>query len=98
METSFLTLLTTIVTFIANGDIPSPIHPYFQDAEISAVGDKLRPVCICGSLRKLGAMEGFSRSFSFNKEFFKNVNLAFEPGFRTDCPFSEAIYVFISLS
>ena len=80
METSFLTLHTTIVTFIANGEIiPSPIHPFFQDAEISAVGDKLRPVCICGSLRKLGAMEGFSRSSSFNKEFFKNVNLAFEP-------------------
>ena len=30
METSFLTLLTTIVTCIANGEIPSPIHPFFR--------------------------------------------------------------------
>ena len=34
---------------------------------------------MCGVLRKLGALEGVANSMPFNKEHFKDVNLAFEP-------------------
>jgi hypothetical protein len=79
LETSVTTLLATIITYIANGNIPSELASFFQDNEVSAVGFKLRPVCVCGVLRKLGASEGFQASMPFNKEHFKGTNLAFEP-------------------
>jgi hypothetical protein len=79
LEDTVSFLLAAIITHIANGNIPTKTLPFFQDNELSAIGEKVRPVCVCGVLRKLGALEGFTNSMPFNKEYFKDVNLAFEP-------------------
>jgi hypothetical protein len=79
LEDTVSFLLAAIITHIANGNIPTETLSFFQDNELSAIGEKVRPVCVCGVLRKLGALEGFTKSMPFNKEYFKDVNFAFEP-------------------
>jgi hypothetical protein len=79
LEDTVSFLLAAIIIYIANGNIPTETLPFFQDNELSAIGEKVRLVRVCGVLRKLGALEGFANSMPFNKEYFKDVNLAFEP-------------------